>query len=250
LRGITLYFINTYNVIWGLTLIGIFFVDIFGKTCIICNYMKTIILSDFDGTITKRDTLVKLLNAYAPASWHKIEKLVKAGKMGSRVALRKEFALFYINKTKYTNFLKKKIKIDPAFKQFLRLIRKKGIKLVILSGGFSLNVKVILKQYKIGRIPFYANDLLFRKNRFEVRYPYPSDGCSKCGNCKKRHLLKFKNKGYYIIYIGDSTTDRCPIKEADLVFAKWELEKYCRKRKIPYIPYNTFKDVRDYLIRN
>jgi len=212
--------------------------------------VKTIILSDFDGTITKRDTLVKLLNVYAPASWHKIEKLVKAGKMGSRVALRKEFALFYINKAKYTNFLKKKIKIDPAFKSFLRFIKKKGIKFVILSGGFSLNVKVILKQYGIRRISFYANDLLFRKNRFEVKYPHPSDGCNKCGNCKKRHLLNFKNKGYYIIYIGDSTTDRCPIKEADLVFAKWELEKYCRKRKIPYIPYNTFGDIRDYLIRN
>jgi len=209
--------------------------------------MKHVILSDFDGTITTRDTLVEILNAYAPSSWHKIEKSVTSGRMGSRVALRKEFSLFYISKRAYITFINKRIKIDPAFKSFLRFVRKKRIKFVILSGGFSLNIRTILKKYRLGKLPFYANKLVFKKDSLEVRYPYPADGCRKCGHCKRYHVLKFKEKGYYIIYVGDSTTDRCPIKAADLVFAKWDLAKYCRKRKIPYIPYNTFGDVRDYL---
>jgi len=209
--------------------------------------MKKIILCDFDGTITQRDTLVKILNAYAPASWHNIEKKVKSGKMGSRVALREEFSLFYIPKLKYVSFIKKRIKIDPYFKSFLSFIRKKRIKFIILSGGFSLNIRTILKKYNLKGLNFFANELIFSKDHFEVKYPYPGGGCTKCGNCKRRHLLKYKEKGYYIIYIGDSTTDRCPIKSADLVFAKWELAEYCRKRKIPYIPYDNFKDIRDYL---
>lgn len=211
--------------------------------------MKIMILSDFDGTITTKDTLVAILNTYAPKSWHKIEKLVKSERMGSKVALRKEFSLFYINKARYVSFLKRKINIDPAFKSFLKFIKKRKIKFLILSGGFSLNIRTLLKKYKIGNLPFYANRLLFKNKKFEIIYPYPQNGCKKCGNCKRRHLLKFKKRGYYIIYIGDSTTDRCSIKEADLVFAKWDLAKYCRKRKIPYILYETFKDIRDYLKR-
>jgi len=212
--------------------------------------MKKLILSDFDGTITTKDTLVELLNTFASPSWHKIEKLVKSGHMGSRVALRKEFTLFYIDKKSYVSFLKKRIKIDPAFKAFLRFIKAKRIRLVIISGGFSLNIKTILKNFGIKGYPYYANKLIFKRNHFELKYPYPSDGCTKCANCKRHHLLRYKRKGYYIIYIGDSTTDRCPIKTADLVFAKLELAEYCRKRKIPYIPYKTFKDVRDYLIKH
>ena len=209
--------------------------------------MKKVVLSDFDGTITTKDTLVEILNAFAPASWHKIEKLVVSGRMGSRVALRKEFSLFCITRKRYISFLKKRIKIDPGFKAFLHFIRKKRIRFAILSGGFSLNIRTILKKYGLGPFPYYANRLLFKKSRLEIRYPYPGNGCRKCGNCKKSHLLKFKDRGYYIIYVGDSTTDRCPCKEADLVFAKWGLEEYCKKRKIPYIPYSSFRDVRDYL---
>ena len=212
--------------------------------------MKRIILSDFDGTITTKDTLVEMLNTYAPSSWHRIEKSVRSGRMGSRVALRKEFSLFYISKRAYIAFLNKRIKIDPGFKSFLKFIRQKRIKFVILSGGFSLNIRTILKKYRLGKLQFYANKLVFKKDSLEVRYPYPADGCRKCGHCKRCHVLKFKEKGYYIIYAGDSTTDRCPIKEADLVFAKWDLADYCRKRKIPYIPYDTFRDVRDHLTKS
>jgi 2,3-diketo-5-methylthio-1-phosphopentane phosphatase len=215
---------------------------------IIGSTMKPIILTDFDGTITTEDTLVKLLNTFAPSSWHKIEKSVKAGRMGSRVALRKEFSLFYISKQRYTSFLKKRVTIDPTFKPFLRFVRKKRIPFVILSGGFTLNVRTVLQKYRIRGVPYYANNLLFKRNRFEIEYPYPGNGCRQCGNCKKQHVLKFKNKGYSIIYIGDSTTDRCPVKEADVVFAKWELAEYCTKKKIPYITYNSFRDIRDHLI--
>lgn len=205
------------------------------------------ILSDFDGTITKKDTLVELLNTFAPAAWHEIERKVKSGKMGSRLALIKEFSLFYLTKKKYISFLRNSIKIDPAFKPFLKFIRNRKIKFIILSGGFSININTMLKKHRLGHIPFYSNRLIFKKNGFKIIYSHPADGCKKCGNCKRNHLLRYKKKGYYIIYIGDSTTDRCPIKEADIVFAKWELAEYCRSKKIPYIPYKTFKDVRDYL---
>jgi 2,3-diketo-5-methylthio-1-phosphopentane phosphatase len=210
--------------------------------------MKPIILTDFDGTITAEDTLVKLLNTFAPKSWHKIEKLVKSGHMGSRVALRKEFSLFYITKKRYISFIKRHVTIDPFFKAFLRFVRARHIPFVILSGGFKLNVQTVLGKYRIRGVPYYANVLRFKRNQFEVEYPYPGNGCHQCGNCKKRHLLRFKNNGYFIIYIGDSTTDRCPVKEADLVFAKWELAEYCAQKKIPYVAYSSFRDIRDHLI--
>jgi len=212
--------------------------------------MKVLILSDFDGTITTKDTLVELLDIYAYPKWHAIAGLVARGKMGTRVALRKEFSLFYLPKNQYLSFLRKKIKIDPYFKSFVKFIRNKGARLVILSGGFSLNISQTLKKYKLGKMLFYANKLLFKNGKFEIVYTHPGNGCRQCGNCKKDRLLQFKKKGYYIVYIGDSVTDHCPVREADLVFAKWNLEIYCRKRKIPYILYVGRNDIKNYLSKN
>ena len=129
-------------------------------------------------------------------------------------------------------------------------MRGRRIRLIIISGGFSLNIEAALKKYKLGNIPYYANKLLFKKDKFEIKYTYPGEACTQCGNCKKSHLLKFKKQGYFTVYIGDSITDHCPVKEADLVFAKWNLEAYCKKRKIPYIPYKNFNDIKTYLSKN
>ncbi len=212
--------------------------------------MPTVILCDFDGTITTQDTLVRILDKFARPDWRIIEKKVRNFRIGCKAGLIEEFALCSPEATTKENilrFLNAEIQIDPYFKDFLRFCKGLDYEFVITSGGFSLCIDAILKKYGIENLPYYANKLLFKKEGLAIEYPYPSDKCDACGNCKTMHLKRYKQSGYYCIYIGDSTTDRCPAKYADLVFAKGHLSKYCAGQNIKHIPFNTFADIQAYI---
>lgn len=47
-----------------------------------------------------------------------------------------------------------------------------------------------------------------------------------------------------IVMIGDGYSDRCPVKYADVVFAKSSLEKYCQRENVTFTAFRTFDDVR------
>ena len=54
---------------------------------------EKIIVSDFDGTITTRDTLSTFLEEYAPKEWLILEDKWEKGEMGSAECLQKQFGL-------------------------------------------------------------------------------------------------------------------------------------------------------------
>ena len=46
-----------------------------------------------------------------------------------------------------------------------------------------------------------------------------------------------------IVYVGDGISDRCPVRYADVVFAKKNLIAYCQDANISYYRYENFDDV-------
>lgn len=229
--------------------------------------MKTIILCDFDGTITTHDTLVRILDTFAGPAWRTIDKRIISEESGNRISLKQKFSLCdpkKATKEAIVCLLKEEIEIDPYFKPFLEFLERENCEFLILSGGFSICIDIILKKYNLENLPYYANKLLFpryarqntihdgvpqsettagEKDKLDIEYPYSAENCRECGNCKTMHLNRYRSMGYYIIYIGDSATDRCPARYADLVFAKGYLSNYCLKEKISHVRYETFADI-------
>jgi 2-hydroxy-3-keto-5-methylthiopentenyl-1-phosphate phosphatase len=215
--------------------------------------MNKIILCDFDGTITKQDTLVKILDRFAGPDWRLIEKKINKEEFGNRLGLKQEFSLCdpkKATKAQISRLLKDEIDIDPYFKQFLEFCGREGFEFVIVSGGFSFCIDTILKKHNLSNIKYYSNNLVFGETKFTIENPYCADDCQLCGNCKTMHLRRYRAGDYYIIYIGDSTTDRCPVKYADLAFTKAHLTEYCVSEKIDHVPYETFADIQAYLSEN
>jgi 2-hydroxy-3-keto-5-methylthiopentenyl-1-phosphate phosphatase len=46
-----------------------------------------------------------------------------------------------------------------------------------------------------------------------------------------------------IVYVGDGISDRCPVRYADIVFAKRGLLTYCQEQNITFHEFSTFRDV-------
>lgn len=209
--------------------------------------MKTIIFSDFDGTITVQDSLDTVLDAFAKPSWRQEGAAIWEAGLGSRLAIEKELSLLEATREKIEALLEEKIELSPGFEEFLQLCRKQGWDFVILSEGFCLHIDKILGKYRLTDIPYYANELVFTEAGIETRNPHANPECRRCGNCKRAHMLKARQGHGRVIYIGDGRTDHCPAEVADQVFAKRHLEKYCQEEHIPYIPYRDFFDVLNYL---
>ena len=202
----------------------------------------TTVLVDFDGTITQQDVGALLFNTYSRNESQKIVSLWLKGEISSRECLERECKLIKITPSELRNFALMQ-KIDAQFPAFVDLCKREQLELVILSDGLDFYIKLILEKYGLDEIPFYSNLLEFENEDLDLKFPYFDRGCGACGNCKSYHLKNLKSKSGRVVYIGDGLSDRCAVKEAEIVFAKHDLREFCIKENIRHFSYTNFGDI-------
>ncbi len=205
---------------------------------------KVAILCDFDGTVAQNDVGNRLFQTFGePEACTDIVRQWKDGKISSRECLEGEAAFARVDADQLNAWIAE-CPLDPYFKDFYDFARKRGMEMAILSDGLDYYIRRMLYRDGLGDIEFYSNHLEIKGDRFEVTFPhYDLLSCTDCGCCKTHHLMRFRTGGYYVVYVGDGMSDRCPSESADLVFAKGDLARHCRTRGINYVSFDNFRDV-------
>jgi 2,3-diketo-5-methylthio-1-phosphopentane phosphatase len=207
------------------------------------------IFFDFDNTITPFDVLDDIIQRFSVnKDWMKWEKRWKAGKIGSRECLKRQLGSVRITKEGLSRYLSR-VKLVTYFNKLINLLKREGIKPIILSDSFSFVIKSFLNTNGFKGIKIYSNRVRFDGNRLLPSFPYANRRCSRCAHCKRKHLLENSLKDKIIIYVGDGRSDICPAQEADIVFAKGELLKYFRKKNKLCVAFDDFRGIYDYLRR-
>jgi 2-hydroxy-3-keto-5-methylthiopentenyl-1-phosphate phosphatase len=206
------------------------------------NSKNILVLVDFDGTITQNDVGALLFQTFSGKQNHRLVSLWLKGKISSRECLEKECELIRITKSQLKKFALSQ-KIDEQFPAFVDLCKREKLKLVILSDGLDFYIKQILRKFGLERLPFRSNIARFDNGKLKPEFPYYDRGCGNCGNCKKYHLTNLKGAKRKVVYIGDGLSDKCAVQEADFVFAKNDLRKFCVKKKIKHYSFRDFSDV-------
>jgi 2-hydroxy-3-keto-5-methylthiopentenyl-1-phosphate phosphatase len=206
------------------------------------NTSDTLVLVDFDGTITQQDVGAHLFNTYSKNRSQKIVSLWLKGEISSRECLERECQLIEITPFELRNFALIQ-KIDAQFPAFVDLCKGEKLELVIVSDGLDFYIKLILEKYGLDEIPFYSNRLRFKNGVMNPEFPFFDRGCGACGNCKSYHLKNLRSKSGKVVYIGDGLSDKCAVKEAEIVFAKNDLREFCIKENIPCFSYKDFGDI-------
>jgi 2-hydroxy-3-keto-5-methylthiopentenyl-1-phosphate phosphatase len=85
--------------------------------------------------------------------------------------------------------------------------------------------------------------------RGRLGFPAAHPICVGCGTCKKQAVEHARTVHGTVAFVGDGVSDRFGARYADLTFAKDELAKHCRRESIPFLPYESFDDVRRALER-
>jgi 2,3-diketo-5-methylthio-1-phosphopentane phosphatase len=207
------------------------------------------VLCDFDGTVATEDVGNLLFRRFSEDGRSmEVVEAWRRGEISSRECLERECALARASKEDIDRFLKER-RLDPYFRDFLDFARRRKFPVVILSDGLDYYIEWLLMRHGVGDVEVYANHLVLGDHTLSVEFPYYDLlDCTDCGNCKKYHLEKIRERGHAIVYVGDGYSDRCPAEAADLVIAKGVLLEHCRRKGIPCLTYQSFRDVERHLL--
>jgi 2,3-diketo-5-methylthio-1-phosphopentane phosphatase len=202
------------------------------------------VFCDFDGTVCEQDIGEQFFTDFIGAKAQEIVDVLLRGEIDAREWLRRECAaLPPVTRSEFNAYLDR-FTVDPSFGPFLRFAEERKIPVTVLSDGFDAYIEYVLLKNGLGQVPFFANHAEFTPGgSLNVTFPHTDAECTRCGNCKRNHMLSQSADEDVLVYIGDGFSDRCPVRYADIVFAKRQLIKHCQQQNITYYEFRRFDDV-------
>jgi len=105
-------------------------------------------------------------------------------------------------------------------------------------------VRDLLEREGLGALPWAANQLAFRDDgAVAPAFPHADPACGDCGNCKARHVRRYRALGFRTVLVGDGASDRHGAQAADQVLARGSLRAWCREQRVPHVAFEDFRDV-------
>lgn len=198
---------------------------------------------DFDGTISKKDTIDALLEKFADPAWEDVEQEWLDGKIDAVECMSKQINMVRADHIALENFFRG-IELDRGFIPFYDYISPFA-KLVVASDGLDHAIKIAFRHANFPQVPIFSNHLNFTPNGIEMTFPNRKHDCKGGnGNCKCSVAKSLsQNAGEKVVLIGDGKSDACLAHHADFVFAKGKLIKHCEENHIPHHAFSTFEDV-------
>jgi 2,3-diketo-5-methylthio-1-phosphopentane phosphatase len=204
------------------------------------------VFTDFDGTVSRDDIGDALFREFG--DFEKCSKTFgdyRKGHMTAQECWIKNCAtVSNLDPTSFSQFVHAQ-SIDPGFHRFVTFCRDRSIPLTVLSDGFGNYIRQFFEKEGLREVPVYSNELRFRENGTIIpEFPHTDAECNRCANCKRNHVLTLSGDDEAIVYVGDGSSDECPVRYADIVFAKDRLVSHCERSNITYHRFDTFDDVR------
>jgi len=206
---------------------------------------RVLILCDFDGTVSTKDTVNRLVRDHlTDPEWRFQVKRYLRGEVGSREVYQAVAPMMRMTPADLENFVQEHAALDPGFPSFLSWARGQGIDVKIVSDGFDATIRTLLNFHEIHGLEIFANTLtLADDGSVAIGHPYYNPDCGTCGTCKRDVLRRFRTSYDRIVLIGDGESDRHAASEADEVVALDALFVYCAKEGIPAIRTDGFSEV-------
>ena len=210
---------------------------------------KLVVFCDFDGTVSTRDIGYYFFLHFSGGETEKLIPDWKSGRLSSRECLIREAEMSAVNPEDIEPFLLQ-FEITPGFVEFVTLCEQNGVPLHIISDGLDIYITWLLARYQLEHVPVMSNRAVLDSGRISLQFPYDNGACTRCGNCKGERIRDYRrgHPGSTVVFVGDGMSDLCAIEEADILFAKKDLEKYCQAHNIDYVPYHHFPDVAQWLL--
>lgn len=198
---------------------------------------QTTVLIDFDGTISREDVNLHLLERFAGEGWEDLDRRYETAEIGSRQYVTELWKLLPADLTRLQRAADE-IPLDPELGELARFLDQRGAEVIVVSDGLGFYVEPRCAPYglKVVTNTVESGHALFP-------YADPTCPCGLCGTCKPAQVRAIRAKGRSCVLVGDGTSDRFAAAEADLVFAKDRLVDWCQSAGLPFVPFDNLGDV-------
>ncbi|KAL3427370.1 2,3-diketo-5-methylthio-1-phosphopentane phosphatase [Phlyctema vagabunda] len=214
---------------------------------------KFVFFTDFDGTITQRDSNDFLTDTIGYGQV--LRKRGNADVLHGRSSFRDSFqGMMDSVKLPYDQCIKtllENIELDVGFKDFMEFSKKENVPVVVLSSGMEPIIRALLV-HLVGPlasdIQIVSNDVAPRDGKNineEGGWKIVFHDDTHFGHDKSIEIRPYaelpKGERPTMFYAGDGVSDLSAAKETDLLFAKkgHDLVDYCVREKVPF---ETFED--------
>jgi 2-hydroxy-3-keto-5-methylthiopentenyl-1-phosphate phosphatase len=199
----------------------------------------TSVFLDFDGTISRADIGVHLLERLAGPEWHDIEAEYSAGVIGSRVCLLDEWDLLPRDPDLLRSVVAE-VPVDPGLDALVTSLLAAGAEVSIVSDGFGFYAADACAHLGI---PVLTNAVNWDTGQLEFPNEDRCCACSSCGTCKQAPIKDARHRDRTTVLVGDGTSDRKAALLADVVLAKDGLARWCSLNAVGFEPFDTLGDV-------
>lgn len=200
------------------------------------------VLCDFDGTITRQDSTDVILEALADPEWRVLQDDWESGRLSARDCMQRQVALIGGSRADLDAALDR-VEVDPTFADFAAWCETLSVPLTIASDGVDYFITRLLSRSGLERLPRVANRLEGGPGDWSLVCPERPVACESGGGVCKCAAATGAQADDTLIFVGDGRSDFCVALKADLLFAKGALAEYAERLR-PYLPFETFDDVR------
>jgi len=212
---------------------------------------KAIVFTDFDGTITLKDSNDYLTDNVGYGKEKRREGNIKIlnNEVKFRVAFKEMLDSVDLPFDECKELLRKNIKLDPGFKEFYAWCLKEGIPVIVLSSGMEPIIRALLTDLvgpTADQIKIVSNQVKHLPDgKWTIDYHDDSDfGHDKALAIKPSANLPADERPI-LFYCGDGVSDLSAARETDLLFAKigYDLITYCEREGVPFTTFTNFQDI-------
>ncbi|MBU1196667.1 MAG: HAD-IB family phosphatase [Proteobacteria bacterium] len=205
---------------------------------------KRVVFCDFDGTITRQETFVAMLNRFAPEKMKEFGEKIFQKKITLKQGVRG--VVESIQSSHYTDmvaYIRDK-EIRPGFEELLVFLKDADTPFIVISGGLKDSVELRLESYMDFIDGIYAPNIDTSEEFLKIVSDFEEED-ELMAKVRVMDLFPCDQS----ICIGDGATDQKMALHSTLVFARDRLAAFLDKKQVRYVPWENFSDIKKYLIQ-
>ncbi|HEY3415469.1 MAG TPA: HAD-IB family phosphatase [Armatimonadota bacterium] len=215
------------------------------------HHPPSVLITDFDGTVTQQDfyriALAELVPPGTPDYWDDF----LAGRITHFQALQQIFTHIHADEDTVMT-VARRMGVDPAFAPAVARLRAAGWEVVVASAGCTWYVSRLLAEQGVS-VPIYANpgDLL-PGDGLQMRLPVDSPYYSANTGIDKEAVVRAAKKNFsQVAFAGDGRPDApaALLVPPEMRFARGWLADHFRQEGIPFQPFSCWTQIAQLLLR-
>ena len=164
--------------------------------------MPGVLISDFDGTMTRRDFYRLILQEHLPPGTTDFWREYLDGRISHFEALRLTFANAPIGEQALVD-VARRMELDPALPQSIARLREQGWSVVVASAGCAWYIRVLLQEL-ISEVTIHANEGDVKTNHLAMELPTTSAYFSRETGIDKAAIVREAiTRGGTVAFAGD-----------------------------------------------